>query len=233
MCLAALALLAGCGSEASGVGSDAGSGGTAGGAGTSGAAGTTQGGLAASAGAGSGATANAGAATGEARGAVALHVTAGGNCSLADTWVDFPAFGAGHPVTAATHEALLENETRDDNGWTVQVVCEWLSVEDPYFVSLAIGLIDDADQRLVSMSPLLSVGAEQNGTITFRDSESTPLYAGAVDPHCQFEAISVDVPGGTVWGRVSCASVVDDDTGEECAVSEGYFYFENCTPKET
>jgi hypothetical protein len=147
--------------------------------------------------------------------------------------VDFPALDAGHPVTASAHEPLLQNETRDDNGWSVQVVCEWLSEEEPYFVSLAIGLIDDADQRLVSMSPLLSTGSAQSGTMTFSDGESTPRYAGAADPQCQFEAISVDVPGGTVWGRVSCASVIDDDTGEECAISEGYFYFENCTPRET
>jgi hypothetical protein len=164
---------------------------------------------------------------------VSLHVAAGDNCSLSDRWVDFPALDSGHPVTATAHQPLLENQTRDENGFTVQVVCEWLSEEDPYFVSLAIGLVGDSDQRLVSMSPLLSVGTEQEGTLTFRDSESTPRFAGAADPQCRFEAVSVDVQGGSVWGQLSCESVVDDDTGEECAVDEGYFYFENCVPRET
>lgn len=213
------------GAARGGSGAGAGSGGSDAGAG-----GSTAGSGGASS--GSGGASGGGAMTGEARGAVSLHIAPGDDCSLSDSWVDFPALASGHPVTDTAHEPLLENGTRDENGWTVQVVCEWLSEEDPYFVSLAIGLIGDDDQRLVSMSPLLSVGSQQEGTMTFSDSESTPRFAGAADSPCQFEGVSLDVTGGTVWGRLVCASVIDDDSGEECVVSEGYFYFENCVPKE-
>lgn len=161
-----------------------------------------------------------------------MHIAPGGNCSLADTWVDFPKLASGRPVTGAAHDSLLQNQTRDENGWTVRVVCEWLSEADPYFVSLAISLLGDTDQRLVSMSPFLSVGTQQDGTITFLDSESTPQLSGPAGPQCQFGAIAVDVPGGSLWGKLTCASVVDDDSDEECAVSEGYFYFEGCTPRD-
>lgn len=173
-------------------------------------------------------TAGGGPPAGGPRGAVSIHLAPGDNCSLADTWVDFPKLGTGHPVTATAHDSLLQDQTRDQNGWNVQVGCKWLSEKDPYFASLGIGLVGDEDQRLVSLSPMLSVGTKQDGTITFLDSESTPRFSGPKDPQCQFEAIDVDVPGGSLWGKLVCERVVDDDTGEACAVSEGYFYFEGC-----
>jgi hypothetical protein len=238
-----LALLLGCGSDnPSDSSSDAGSAGTL--AATSGAAGMgaangnggtgAQGGTApggGSGGKGGTSTAGGGTSTAGPRGAVSIHIAPGSNCSLADTWVDFPKLASGHPVTGSAHGSLLQDKTRDANGWTVQVGCKWLEEADPYFASLGIGLIGDADQRLVSLSPFLSVGTQQDGTITFLDSESTPRLSGPADPQCQFEAIAVDFPGGSLWGKLTCARVVDEDATEDCAVNEGYFYFEGCMRK--
>ena len=248
VCLVALGLL-GCSSDDARDGASDGGrnglGGAAGQVGTSGGVPGSSGASAATAGSptqpsggapagGSGALAGGSGAmvAGEPRGAVSFHVAFGDNCSLSDTWVDFPKVDSGHPVTGAGHDSLLQNRTRDQNGWMAQVSCEWLSQIDPYFVSLAIGSIGDADQRLVSMLPTLSVGQKREGTMTFRDREASPRFAGPADPKCQFEAVSVDVAAGTVRGLVSCAKVVDKTSGQECAIDEGYFYFENCKPRE-
>src|SRR5690606_27722807 len=49
--------------------------------------------------------------TGPTRGAVSMHVVPKGDCSLGDTWVDFPEVEGGHPVTATAHDTLSENLT--------------------------------------------------------------------------------------------------------------------------
>ena len=178
---------------------------------------------------GSGGTTTGGGAP---RGAISLHVTPNGSCSLGDRWVDLPQLASGHPVTATDHEALLEDFTRDENGWAVTVKCEWLEEEEPYYVSLGITLTSDTDQRFVTIAPgEVSLGQPTTATVLVQDGEANPRIDAGSDAPCSVEVLNFDFEGGTIGLTLSCPALTDVDEVESCQISEGYAYFENCSPR--
>ena len=175
----------------------------------------------------------AGTGSGAPRGAVSLHVTPVGSCSLGDRWVDFPQVESGHPVDATAHGTLLEDFTRDENGWAVTVKCEWLAVEPPYYVSLGITLRSDTDQRFVTIAPgEVALGQPTTASMLVRDGEANPRIDVVDDTPCSVEILDFDFEGGTVWLSYSCPALTDSDGVESCQIVEGYAYFENCAPRE-
>jgi hypothetical protein len=169
---------------------------------------------------------------GAARGAISLHVVPAGECALGDTWVDFPLVAGGHPVNAAEHSASSVDDTRDAEGYALSVNCQWLTLTEPVSAFLGITKAADEDSGFATLNPSLTTGNPSTGTIQFQRQASEPAYA-TYDPQalCQYAVIDLDVASGTVWGSVTCASIANQDESQKCAVSEGFFYFENCSER--
>jgi hypothetical protein len=163
------------------------------------------------------------------RGAISLHVVPAGECAIGDTWVDFPSVTGGHPVNGSEHSALSVDSTRDEAGYAQNVACEWLTLEEPVSVVVGIRTLSDVDGGSAALNPSLIPGSTGLGTIQFQRN-MTELDYGTYDPEalCQYTVIDLDVASATVWGSVTCPSLADQGEAEHCAVSEGYFYFENC-----
>lgn len=97
---------------------------------------------------------------------------------------------------------------------------------------LAIGITSDVDSRYISFGPTLATSEPSKSNLTFRRTESEPSWSPDDESLCAFDTISVDMPTQSVWGSFTCALLGDRDGSDECEVTEGYFYFENCKPRE-
>ncbi len=171
--------------------------------------------------------------TGATRGAVSLHVVPKGECSLGDVWIDFPEVANGHPVTATSHDVLSEDGTRDAEGREIKAVCEWLSLEDPVRASLGISADSAEDGRYLSMTAVLSESGSMPSRLVVQRSFTEPQWGGGGGHECLFSNIAIDLDGESVWGSFVCPTFVPhDDSKDLCEVVEGYFYFENCKPRE-
>jgi hypothetical protein len=170
---------------------------------------------------------------GPTRGAISVHVAPNAACALGDRWVDLPQVGAGHPVTATAHAELLEDGTRDENGWAVDAECEWLEVQAPHAVSLNLSLTSDNDRRYVTLSPVVDPGVKTSSTLLVRDGEALPRLDAAGDLMCEVETLELDFEGGVVWVQFSCAKLTSlSDAAQDCQVLAGYAYFENCVARQ-
>jgi hypothetical protein len=168
------------------------------------------------------------------RGAFSLHVVPKGDCSVGDTWIDFPKVAGGHPVTATEHPALAEDLTRDAEGFAIKMQCEWTVTEDPYTALIGISSISDTSNGVfVSMTAVLSdTGPQQSRLLVRRNDQETQYAAVASGEQCDVTLLDVDMDAQTVWASLTCTSLKDREETEECAATEGYFYFENCKPRQ-
>jgi hypothetical protein len=157
-----------------------------------------------------------------------------GTCSLGDTWVDFPKVAAGHPVTATAHTTLAEDATRDADGYAIKLQCEWTQTADPYTALIGISNISDTGNGLyLSMTAVLSASGPQQSRLQVRRTDKELEYAASTKGElCDVTLIDVDLDAQHVWGSLNCSSLKDREETEECAVSEGYFYFENCKQRQ-
>lgn len=163
-----------------------------------------------------------------ARGGISLHIEPVGDCYLGDTWLDFPETAGGHPVTATSHDSLLEDSTGTTGRWSVG--CTWQELATSTTVSLAVHYDGEGDQELVRLSPKMDATGLQPGTLRIITSDSLPTLDAPRDQLCEYQTIDVDLDAGHVWGSVRCDLVASEESAEQCGVSEGYFYFENCVP---
>ena len=168
--------------------------------------------------------------TGPTRGAVSMHVVPKGDCSLGDTWVDFPEVESGHPVTATAHDTLSENLTFDDQGRTVEVSCRWIDSGETTTYLMSVSARSSTDSELFSAQAALGSGAVSEGPVTFGKSEQLPQWRAPSEHRCLFSAMQLSVE--SVWGTFTCPIITDGEVGEECEVTEGHFYFENCIPRQ-
>ncbi len=160
-------------------------------------------------------------------GATSLHIQPAGTCYLGDTWLDFPAVAGGHPVTATSHDSLAEDGVE---GWRVS--CTYRELSTRTTVTVAIRDSQDGDQQLVRMSSDVEGGQLQPGSLRVLTSDFLPTLDAPDDQPCEYQTIELDLPAGRVWGSLQCGSIANGDSGDECQVGEGYFYFENCKPFE-
>ena len=174
-------------------------------------------------------TTDSSAEAGPTRGAVSMHVVPKGDCSLGDTWVDFPQVEGGHPVTATAHDTLSENLTFDDQGRRVKVNCEWLDSGDTTTFLLSISADSDTDGELFSAQAALADGLTAEAPISFTQSEELPRWRTLVEKRCLFS--TTQLSRESIWGTFTCSVLTDGET-EECEVVEGHFYFENCKPRQ-
>lgn len=164
---------------------------------------------------------------------MSFHVVPKGECSLGDTWIDFPEVGGARPVTAEAYTNLTEDLTRDSDGRELRAICEWITVDEPYYISLSVSAESADDLRFISMTAALSSQGALDSTMTFQRSFAEPQW-GMVeeDQLCKFSQIAVDTSNQSAWGSFVCPLIGNGDNADECEIAEGYFYFENCKPRE-
>src|SRR5690606_14260440 len=104
------------------------------------------------------------------RGAVSMHVVPKGDCSLGDTWVDFPEVEGGHPVTATAHDTLSENLTFDDQGRTVEVSCRWIDSGETTTYLMSVSADSSSDGQFFSAQAALAEGIVAEAPVTFAKS---------------------------------------------------------------
>ena len=105
-------------------------------------------------------------------------------------------------------------------------------MEEPVTVSLGISEYSDTDGRYLSMTAVLSTGGPMPSKMVVRRSSAEPQWRSPTGSECQFSPIAVDLSAQSVWGSFVCPTLDYMDGDEECQVTEGYFYFENCKPRE-
>lgn len=165
------------------------------------------------------------------RGAVSFHVVPKEECSLGDTWVEFPEQADDHPVSSSSHASLAESGTRDTSGRDISVTCQWLTEAEPFEFVLAIAAIGD-DAWTLSMSASLAAGQTLPNALVFQRADAESSWSVASPEQlCLFGTIEVDIASQTVWGTVTCPAIANSEGNETCEITEGYFYFENCAPR--
>lgn len=174
-------------------------------------------------------TTDSSAETDPTRGAVSMHVVPKGDCSLGDTWVDFPEVEGGHPVTATAHDTLSENLTFDDQGRTVEVSCRWIDSGETTTYLMSVSADSSSDGQFFSAQAALAEGIVAEAPVTFAKSHDLPRWRAPSEQRCRFSAMQLSKE--SIWGTFTCPLLTDGDT-EECEVVEGHFYFENCIPRE-
>ncbi len=167
------------------------------------------------------------------RGSVSFHVVPKGECSLGDTWIDFPDVGGARPVTAETHMDLMEDLTKDASGRDLRAICEWITSTEPYYISLSVSAESADDSRFLSMTAALSSQGPVDSSMTFQRSFSEPQWGMVREGElCSFSPIEVDMTNQSAWGSFVCPLIGNRDNADQCEITEGYFYFENCKPRE-
>jgi hypothetical protein len=166
------------------------------------------------------------------RGAVSLHVEPLGDCSLGDAWIDYPVVDGGHPVTATEHETLSEDNGPGIPGRPLHVTCEWLTSGTPYRLVLGINAYVDGSSRSASLNPVLEASQSNTGAFSFSTVGGGPAW-GPLDATklCEYTLIEMDESKQSIWGRITCPSLRYQNGTENCQITEGYFYFENCRPR--
>lgn len=166
------------------------------------------------------------------RGAVSLHVEPLGDCSLGDTWFDYPVVEGGHPVTATEHATLSEDRGPGIPGRPLHVTCEWLTMGEPYRLVLGIDAYVEGSSRSASLNPVLEASRAITGAFSFSTTSGGPAW-GPLDATklCEYTLIEMDEAKQSIWGRITCPSLKYQNGTETCQITEGYFYFENCRPR--
>jgi hypothetical protein len=157
------------------------------------------------------------------RGAVSFFFPATPGCPLAEQWLDFPPVPDGHPVTGTEKRVSVEDGLADEEGVQIsRLTCTWR----PTFAAVGFGYGRSTDEAFVSISPDKVLDPVEKG-IALRGAGWDNQYGGL----CTFTAIEVDEETRSIWGRVSCEGLetTGEDQSETCVLSEGHYFFENCT----
>lgn len=135
-------------------------------------------------------------------------------------------------MTATEHGTLSEDNGPGAPGRPLHVTCEWLTVGEPYRLVLGIDAFLGEDRRTSSLSPILEASKPNTGTFSFTTTDGGPAW-GAPDStqRCEYILIEMDEAKQSIWGRITCPSLVYRDGTDSCQITEGYFYFENCRPR--
>jgi hypothetical protein len=131
-------------------------------------------------------------------------------------------------VTATAHDSLLDDSTGNTGRWDVG--CSWFELSPETRFTVGIRYNGDGDQQLLRLVPKVDDSGLQPGTLSIITSDFMPTLSATRDQPCEYETIEVDLPAGRVWGSVQCEFLANEESGDQCRVSEGYFYFENCVP---
>jgi hypothetical protein len=148
---------------------------------------------------------------------------------LGGQWIDLPAVAGAHPVSAESHDVLVEEGTTAEDVTASSLSCTWYSQEDPYRAALHLLVSDAGGTRYVSLVPELSVGVaiEHAFRVDIPGSELRTTDGA----QCTFTGIEVDLTKQSVWGSMSCPVLTNDAGTEHCEGVTGTFYFENCKPR--
>lgn len=159
------------------------------------------------------------------RGGFSMYVPAADACSIGERWLDLPSMGGQRAVTETAHEHLAA-----DGDPVPFVNCQWDSLEAPTRSFLDITLTDGGVGRFVSMAPDVVVGTHEHA-IRVDFGGDAPVLRTNEGQLCEFFLVELDVARRSLWGRVRCPVLTDDDGVEQCTDVEAYFYFEGCTQR--
>jgi hypothetical protein len=158
-----------------------------------------------------------------------LFVPEGGSCTLGGQWLDFPAVAGAHPISAESHDVLVEQGKTPENTVAATVGCTWYSQEDPYRAELVLLVADTGGTRFLSLAPDLSVGVPRERA--FRVDVPGNELRTTDDAKCTFTGIEIDLAKQSLWGSMHCPVLTNDAGTERCEGVTGTFYFENCKPR--
>lgn len=162
-----------------------------------------------------------------ARGAASLEIVSGNGCALPAGRLDFPELAAGHPVSQLDKSGIVSNGAMS-MGVRVKVVCRWTTSKEPHGFDASIALGTNGNTVSIGAKGLAE-GQPGQGNVVL-DGPDLPGSYGAPVAGCTFTVIEIDAVSKSVWGKLTCPTLEDTDSGNSCALAESFFAFENCTP---
>lgn len=160
-----------------------------------------------------------------ARGAISIEIAPG--CSVPGGFYDFPP-GPEHPVDAETKAASWSTGDVAPDDTSVSATCVWQPTNPPKaIVAFDHGVF--GNETSVGLNIVIDPDAPEVDVLVSLQTPEVPGGLGTSEASsCVATFIELDEDAMSFWGSFTCDALTALAGGDTCAVTRGYFYFDNC-----